>query len=230
MSKNSNFKISKSTFNYSNQEKGFKMKNENSQSEVLEQSEELLEPVLEETTVETTEVLEENIESVLEKSKEIVEQPKEDIKKLVSKTSTKQEFTPVYNVQTQLVSYMEAMLPSKAIDPAEGGKWQYHLYSVFKQVLNANSQEEFNSQFNTILHFFRENKESLFNHYYMTRFPEHFTGSDKEFKVFRSLAYLIIETCDVKTRKKNLEKINLETLTSELTEAEKQKLINFYLI
>lgn len=221
MSKNRNFKISKPISNYSNQREVSQMENENSQSE--EQLEEPQQLVSEETPVKTTEALQENVESVLE-------QPKEYTKNLISKTSTKQEFTPVYNVQTQLVSYMEAMLPSKAIDPAEGGKWQYHLYSLFKQVLNANSQEEFNSQFNTILHFFRENKDSLFNHFYMTRFPEHFTGSDKEFKVFRSLAYLIIETCDVKTRKKNLEKINLETLTSELTEAEKQKLINFYLI
>jgi len=203
------------------EQKIMKSENEVSKEEVISTPEVIEQSITEEVNLEITKEIKTEESSKKENSK---------IKLSSSKSTTKKEFIPVYDTQIQLISYMEAMLPTKIIDPIEGGKWQYHLYLVFKQVLAAKEQEEFNSQFNTILHFFKENKDSLFNFNYMFRFPEYFTGSDKEFTVFRNIAYLAIETCEPETRRKNLENINLETLTADLSETEKQKLINFYLI
>lgn len=140
----------------------------------------------------------------------------------------KKGFTPVYKVELNLVGYAEAMDISKPIDPEEGGKWQYNLYHTIKNVINADNQADFNQEWTTILQFFFKNKDGIFNENYIYRFPHYWTGSASEFTSFRRIVYLIIATADPATRRKELASIKLDVVTEGLTEAQRNKLINFY--
>ncbi len=142
---------------------------------------------------------------------------------------SKEGFTPVYKVELELNGYAEAMDRTKSIIPEEGGKWQYSLFTTIKSVFAAKSQEEFNSEFNTILQFFNKNKEGIFNEKFIFRFPEYWSGSQNEFSFFRRVVYLIIQTADVKGRKKALEQINLGMVAEGLTEPQRNMLFNYYL-
>jgi len=147
-----------------------------------------------------------------------------------SPTNQQEGFIPVYKVELELTGYADAMDKNKSIVPEEGGKWQYSLFNTIKSIFNAKDQEEFNKEFNTILNFFNKNKNGIFNEKFIYRFPANWVGSSTEFTFFRRIVYLIIQTADPKDRKKVVEHINLETVVEGLSEAQKQKLFNFYLM
>lgn len=140
----------------------------------------------------------------------------------------KKGFTPVYKVELNLVSYTEAMDTSKPIDPEEGGKWQYNLYHTIMAVLNTEGQADFNQEWNTVLQHFFKNKDGIFNENHIYRFPHYWTGSASEFVIFRRIVFLIISTADPATRRKELSFIKLDVATEGLTEAQRNRLINFY--
>jgi len=146
-----------------------------------------------------------------------------------SDSKTKQEgFQPVYKVELDLANYAEAMDKKKVINPEEGGKWQYSLFTTIKSILNAKDQEEFNKEWNTLLMFFNKNKDGIFNENFIYRFPEQWPGSTNEFTIFRRVIFVILQTADVKGRKKALESLNLGKVAEGMTEAQKNKLFNFY--
>jgi len=137
-------------------------------------------------------------------------------------------FTPVYKVELDLTNYAEAMDKEKAINPEEGGRWQYSLYTTIKDILNAKDQEEFNKEWNTVLTFFNKNKDGIFNENFIYRFPEHWPGSATEYTTFRRIIHVILQTADVKNRKKTVESIKFDMVTEHLTEDQKNKLFAFY--
>lgn len=146
-------------------------------------------------------------------------------------TTSEKGFTPVYKVEFALNNYMEAMDVTKIINPNEGARWQYSLLTTIKDVLNAPSQEEFNKEWNTILNFFNKNsKVPALTENFIFRFPSEWVGSQSEYKIFQHLVYLIVNTHDPKTRKKNILDINLDVMTEGLTMEQKNKIINFYLV
>jgi hypothetical protein len=137
-------------------------------------------------------------------------------------------YKPVYKIQLELNNYAEAMDNKKAINPEEGGRWQYSLFSVLKSILNVSSQEEFNKEWNTVLGYFNENKDGIFNEKFMFRFPEHWSGSTTEYTLFRRLVYTIIQTAAPKGRKKALGDINMAMVTESMTEPQRNKLLSYY--
>lgn len=147
------------------------------------------------------------------------------------KLTGKEGFTPVYKVEFALNNYMEAMDVSKIINPSDGARWQYSLLTTIKEVLNAPSQEEFNKEWNTILNFFKKNsKVPALTENFIFRFPNEWPGSPAEYKIFQHLVYLIVNTYDPQTRKKNILDINLEVMTEGLAQDQKNKLVNFYIV
>jgi hypothetical protein len=151
------------------------------------------------------------------------------VSKAASKETTKPEgFTPVFKVELDLSSYAEAMDKTKAINPEEGGRWQYSLYNTIRGILNASSQEVFNQEWNTLLAYFNKNKDGIFNENFIFRFPEQWTGSATEFTLFRRVLYTIIQTADPKARKKALVDINMAMVSEGMTEAQRNNLFTFY--
>lgn len=141
---------------------------------------------------------------------------------------SKEGFAPVYKVELELTQYAEHMDRTKTIDPVEGGKWQYSLFTLVKSILNADNQEVFNKEWATLLNFFNKNKEGIFNDNFIFRFPEQWPGSATEFTQFRRLIYTAIHTADPKTRKKNLAEIAIETVAEGMNQNQRNKLISFY--
>ncbi|EKD89595.1 MAG: hypothetical protein ACD_33C00036G0006 [uncultured bacterium] len=143
--------------------------------------------------------------------------------------TTTNNFKPVTKFEMALVAYLEVMGKTKIVNPEEGGKQQYGLWLTIQEILNSKDQQEFNNAWNTILNFTNKHKDDVFNENFIFRFPEYWTGSDKEFSNFRRLVYLIITSNNVSTRKKSLESINLEKTCETLSEMQKNKIFNFYL-
>lgn len=168
-------------------------------------------------------------EEVVEKQEEpqvVQEEPKKN-KSAVS--VEKKGFKPVYKIELELTSYMDEMNPKKPIDPEVGGKWQYSLYTILRNIFNTDSQEQFNAEFNTVLSFFHKNKknDNALSENFIYR-PYMWTGSDKDYVVFRKLIQLIIETADPKVRKSFASKVDFSRTFAEMKEQERQLLINFY--
>lgn len=184
------------------------------QEEITVSEEVAQETAVEETVAEVTEVQE----------PEVVEEAVSE----ATPVTTQEGFAPVYKVELELSQYAEAMDKQKVINPEEGGRWQYSLFTNIRAVLNANTQEDFNKEWNTILNFFNKNKDGVFNERFIFRFPEYWPGSAIEFVTFRRLVFVILETANVQTRKKKISDINLELVTENLTEAQKTRLVNFY--
>lgn len=193
---------------------------ENEQTQIPEEVQE--ENVSE--TPEATSTVSQEETSVVETISSPIEKPEEP----VTVQPTKEGFKPVFKIELELTSYAEAMDKNKAIDPEEGGRWQYSLFTTIRNTLNNKSQEEFNKEWNTMLLFFNKNKASIFNENFMFRFPEQWPGSANEFTTFRRIVYTIIQTADPKARKKAIAEINLDMVTSGLTEAQRSNLLNFY--
>jgi hypothetical protein len=189
------------------------------------------ESISEETTTEeqVTETVKEEVTKpvVSSSAPQVVEEVKQ-VKKQNS-TSEQKGFKPVYKVELDLTSYMEEMDPKKAINPEEGGKWQYSLFTILRNIFNTDSQEQFNAEFNTVLNFFNKNRkaDNALSENFIYR-PYMWTGSEKEYVVFRKLIQLIIETADPKGRKSFVSKIDFSKTFSEMKEEERQKLINFF--
>lgn len=156
--------------------------------------------------------------------------PTEDVKdKSAAKPTPQPEgFTPVFKVELDLNNYAEAMAKAKAINPEEGGKWQYSLYATLKAALNAPDQETFNKEWSTILNFFHKNKSGIFNENYIFRFPAQWPGSATEFTSFRRVVYMLIQTADPKTRTRALRDINMELVCEGMSQVQRNHLFSFY--
>lgn len=134
----------------------------------------------------------------------------------------------VNQVNMELGNYLEVMQVGKSVTPEIGATWQYSLFTTFKTVLNASSQEEFNASWNSLLAFFFDNSKEVFNENFIYRFPEHWVGSGSEFTIFRRLVHVALSTCNTKQRRKALADLDLEKATEGLTEDQKNKLLTFY--
>jgi len=155
-------------------------------------------------------------------TKEIPVQPQ------IKKTPEPVKFLAVHRVEMELNNYLEVMGLGKPITPELGGTWQYSLYQTLKGIFAAKDQVTFNAEWGTLLHFFGQNQDNVFNDKFMFRFPEYWSGSANEFTLFRRLIYVAMETTNIKTRKNDIKNLNLDKATEGLPEEQKNKLINFY--
>lgn len=148
--------------------------------------------------------------------------------KFAAKRAAQQGFKPVFKIQFDLDAYNDAMGRGKSVDPDEGGKWQYSLFTTIRGIFGAKDQEEFSKEWTTLLAYFLKEKDGIFNENFLFRFPNNWPGSAAEFALFRRLAYVAIQTADPKTRRKELKDLDLEKVTEGLTEEQRGKFINFY--
>lgn len=137
-------------------------------------------------------------------------------------------FKPVYKIEANLIGYSEAMAIGKPITPEEGGKWQYSLYKTILGVLNNQNAEEFKAEMQTLLQYFFQNKDNIFNEKFIYRFPAQWPGSQTEFNLYRRVVFVLIQTANPKTRAKEAGKLNLEKAAEGMTEDQKNKFINFF--
>ncbi len=137
-------------------------------------------------------------------------------------------FKPVYKIEANLIGYSEAMAIGKPITPEEGGKWQYSLYKTILGVLNNQNAEEFKAEMQTLLQYFFQNKDNIFNEKFIYRFPAQWPGSQTEFNLYRRVVFVLIQTANPKARAKEAGKLNLEKAAEGKTEDQKNKFINFF--
>jgi hypothetical protein len=186
-----------------------------------------------EQTTQDTSVSEQSVEHVEEnKETQVVHQvstPSPD-KKVSHQSSTQnpEGFTPVFKIELDLNNYAEAMDKTKAINPEEGGRWQYSLFNTIKSILNAPDQETFNKEWNTVLNYFNKNKDGIFNENFIFRFPQNWPGSPQEFTMHRRIVYTLIQTANPKTRNKTIAEINMSMVTEGMTEKQRNHLNAFY--
>ena len=186
-----------------------------------------------EQTTQDTSVSEQSVEHVEEnKETQVVHQvstPSPD-KKVSHQSSTQKPegFTPVFKIELDLNNYAEAMDKTKAINPEEGGRWQYSLFNTIKSILNAPDQETFNKEWNTVLNYFNKNKDGIFNENFIFRFPQNWPGSPQEFTMHRRIVYTLIQTANPKTRNKTIADINMSMVTEGMTEKQRNHLNAFY--
>lgn len=186
-----------------------------------------------EQTTQDTSVSNQSVDLVEEnKETQVVHQvstPSPD-KKVSHQSSTQKPegFTPVFKIELDLNNYAEAMDKTKAINPEEGGRWQYSLFNTIKSILNAPDQETFNKEWNTVLNYFNKNKDGIFNENFIFRFPQNWPGSPQEFTMHRRIVYTLIQTANPKTRNKTIADINMSMVTEGMTEKQRNHLNAFY--
>jgi hypothetical protein len=165
--------------------------------------------------------------------KEVVQAPI-SIKDVSATTSSKDAVKVVSQaaqddqvVLFELNNYYNVVKPGVVVTKEEGAKWDYALYKLFMGILSEPSQELFNKKWGTVLRFFDKNSAVL-NGYNISRYPGNWPGSNDEFVNYRRLAFLVIETANVGTRKQALKSISLDKLFSGITQQQSAKLVAFY--
>lgn len=216
---------------------------ENFQEEVIE-NEETTESLVTEEVVseekdmlldksEVESVIEERIETIIEKNSQELKEKIEVIhSSLVSQElkEEKKEFVVDMKdyVSTTLLSYYENMNAKKPVSNDDAARWNYSLYNLFMEVLNK-PLEEFKKDWKTILKFFDQYASDCFNHGMLYRAPFSWPGTDKEFSIYKTLAFICVETAKPETRSQAVKEMkNLENRLSDLSEEQKSKLISFY--
>lgn len=151
---------------------------------------------------------------------QLVTQPTQQLKK--------EEARIVKSVEMDLVTYMESVHPTKAMDPQAGADWQFSLLQTLKRVLGNKDPEVFKQQWRHLLAFFHQHADELFNENYMFRFQNHWKGSAKEFTTFRHLVFLAMTTANPQTRAEAVRSININRVVENLDAQSGTNLIAFY--
>ncbi len=161
--------------------------------------------------------------------------PKEQEPAPAVKQAVKQASAPapsssqnVTKIEQQLVSYMDGMTPSIALDPKVGGQYQNFLFNMLRTVLNNSDQDQFRREWMTILNVFNKNKEGVFHENYIMRFPQHWNLSDSEGALFRRLIAVIIQTAAPDNRASFGSNVRLDTVVEGLNAVQKNNFLNFY--
>lgn len=147
----------------------------------------------------------------------------------VSSNSTTQDQSRIMkSIERDLVSYMEAVDPSKPVTLEFGASWQNSLFVTIRRVINNQDPAVFRTEWSTLLAFFHKHQEQLFNENFMFRFQAGWKGSAVDFKMFRHLVYLAIRTADPKTRKSAVHDCNLGKIVEGLPATASSNLVSFY--
>lgn len=132
------------------------------------------------------------------------------------------------SVEFFINQYRNAMNNKVAPVPEEGAKRNYSLFKFLISIINSESQVEFNKKWNSLLYLVNQYKDDTFALHLINRFPAQWPGTDNEFTLYKRLTFIILESADPSTRRKQVANINLDILTQGLTENQKAKLIAFY--
>lgn len=194
--------------------KHWQNKNRTTQSEKVMPEIEV--PVEEETTVveETPVVVKEEIKTVT---------PPVTVSQPVNTTTG---VSPLSSLELSLANYNTKMTANISND--EVAQVQLGFLRLLRGILNSNNQEEVSRKWNTVLNFANKNKEGAFSEYNLFKGAANWTGSQTEFNILRHLAWLIIQTANPKTRLNLNGSIDLSKVIVDMTETERNSLINFY--
>ena len=131
---------------------------------------------------------------------------------------------PMSPVLAELVAYGQALSLKTPVE----GRWQYGLFELIKGIINTADSEVSERNWNAMLGFFFKSKGGLMTEMHILRPSANWPGSDTEFSLFRRLVWLICETSDPATRRKNTRNMNFNKLTEHMTEQARNRLIGFY--
>lgn len=146
----------------------------------------------------------------------------------IQQTFTQQGSNLMKSTQVDLISYIEAMDPKKPINPKEGGRWQYSLFTIIRNTLNTEDQELFNQLWNSILIEAYKQKDAVFSENFVFRFPAEWPGTSNEYTSFRRLITLINMSANPQTRRQEVANLNIQKVTEFLSQAQHAKIVNFY--
>lgn len=187
-------------------------------------SEEVTE-VVEETVTETQEPVAEPItEAPIEPVTEDVAGPKSALEQaLVSKYSTLNIFAHIFS------DYLDHMAKGKPVDPANGVRLQFRLWSGFRTLINNTEPGNFREVWKQVLAICLESKDKVFNEFYMYRFADQWTQQKDQLRAFHALVNLIIITADPASRRAALAQVDLDkTIGSAYGATGRNNLVLFY--
>lgn len=128
-----------------------------------------------------------------------------------------------------LDSYIVDMAPGKIIDNVNGARKQQALWNCIKDVLEKSTFEEFSNLWGVILAYFDNYQNTVLHDRYIFRFAESWQYSNQELSTFHRVLNLIRLTHSPAERSIGLKQLDMaKTLEKGLTEAARQKVINFY--
>lgn len=128
-----------------------------------------------------------------------------------------------------LDQYRERMAPGKPVSDDDGAKYQYALWKTIQTTIDFSAVDEFKSLWALLLGYFNHYKKGALHDQYIYRFSEYWVYSLDDLDAFQRILNLILLTRDPSTREKGLRQQNFDrTLQLGLTEAGRQRLINFY--
>lgn len=182
---------------------------ETAQEEVQEAPVAIEQPVVQEVPV--------VIDPMVNETKSALEQA------LVSKHSTLNIFAHVFS------EYLEQMAKGKPVDPAQGVRLQFRLWSAFRTLVNNTEQGNFREVWKSVLAICLEAKDKVFNEFYMYRFADQWTQQKDQLRAFHALVNLIIITADPVSRRAALSQVDLDkTIGSAYTPTGRNNLVLFY--
>ncbi len=157
------------------------------------------------------------------------EQPQETVKVKAPVVETKQEGVKIVTaIQAEITNFVEGITAPGSNTPQTFGIWRFSLLRTMQTILSRENGDTFKAEWQTLLATANANKDKAFNEGYIFRHPGVWKGSEKEYKLLRRLAYLVMATADAATRKAAVSEIKLETVAEGLTETQRNNLFSFY--
>jgi hypothetical protein len=127
-----------------------------------------------------------------------------------------------------LKDYVSNMMPGIPMSAKQGLKNQKALWSLIMNVIN-NYDEDFRQNFNLILAFVHEYRNTVFHENYIYRFTEELSMDDNYNVMILRLIHILLETHDVQNRREKFNSISIDrSLAVGLSDAARSKLLNFY--
>jgi len=128
----------------------------------------------------------------------------------------------------QLAGYIDAMAPKKQLSLVEQVRWQVQLYRALTNAANR-LDDDFFLVWNAILRLFHSQKDGVFHEAYVFRAMEHVTLPKDDQAGFQRLLNLVKITANQAGRQAATRQVDFKkTLEFGITEAGRQKLLNFY--
>jgi hypothetical protein len=128
----------------------------------------------------------------------------------------------------QLEAYIAEMAPKKLQTQANEVRWQVQLYRVLSNTANR-LDDDFFLVWNTILKVFHAQKDGVFHEAYVFRSMQHITLPPNDQAAFQRLLNLVKITANPAGRQAATKQVDFKrTLEHGVTEAGRQKLLNFY--
>ena len=148
---------------------------------------------------------------------QIVEKQQPAVKEQPQVVKTKAE---VY-----LTSFIDAISEDKVVSKKEGAARLKGLYELLMEILSMENSS-FRKEWFAVLKMFNKHKDKTFKDNVLFRHLEEWSGSKKDFNLYRSIIYVCLDSC---SSKKLSPSVSLDTVVAQLSsEKQKTNLVGFY--